>query len=108
MTAMADIVVTEFIDLGPIELLKQKYSVHLDSELWNKRAELEALVADAVGLIVRNRTRVDAALLDKAGRRQRPVEADYVGFRIPNEFVVGYGLDYAQDYRSLPDICVLD
>lgn len=63
---MADIVVTEFIDLGPIELLKQKYSVHLDSELWNKRAELEALVGDAVGLIVRNRTRVDAALLEKA------------------------------------------
>ena len=63
---MADIVVTEFIDLGPIELLKQKYSVHLDSELWNKRAELEAFVGDAVGLIVRNRTRVDAALLEKA------------------------------------------
>src|SRR5690606_42095465 len=63
---MADIVVTEFIDLGPIELLKQKYSVHLDSELWNKRAEAEALVGDAVGLIVRNRTRVDAARLEKA------------------------------------------
>jgi hypoxanthine phosphoribosyltransferase len=36
------------------------------------------------------------------------LEAHYVGFRIPNEFVVGYGLDYAEDYRGLPDVCVLD
>ena len=49
-----------------------------------------------------------AALLDKPERRQRPLEAHYVGFRIPNEFVVGYGLDYAEDYRGLPDVCVLD
>lgn len=49
-----------------------------------------------------------AALLDKPGRRTRPVAADYVGFEIPNRFVVGYGLDFAEDYRSLPDICVLD
>jgi hypoxanthine phosphoribosyltransferase len=37
-----------------------------------------------------------------------PVEGDYVGFQIPDEFVVGYGLDYAERYRNLPDICVLD
>lgn len=49
-----------------------------------------------------------AALLDKPERRQRPVEAHYVGFQIPNEFVVGYGLDYGEDYRGLPDICVLE
>lgn len=48
-----------------------------------------------------------ATLLDKPDRRQRPVHADYVGFRIPDEFVVGYGLDYAEDYRNLPDLCVL-
>src|ERR1700682_6290756 len=36
-----------------------------------------------------------------------PVHADYVGFTIPNEFVVGYGLDYAENYRNLKDICVL-
>jgi hypoxanthine phosphoribosyltransferase len=48
-----------------------------------------------------------AALLDKPTRRLRPVEVSYVGFRIPDEFVVGYGLDYAEDYRNLPDICVL-
>ena len=48
-----------------------------------------------------------AALLDKPSRRQRPIQADYLGFQIPDEFVVGYGLDYAERYRNLPDICVL-
>ena len=48
-----------------------------------------------------------AALLDKPSRRQQPVEADYLGFRIPDEFVVGYGLDYAEKYRNLPDICIV-
>jgi hypoxanthine phosphoribosyltransferase len=48
-----------------------------------------------------------AALLDKPERRQRPVEVTYVGFHIPDEFVVGYGLDYAEEYRNLRDVCVL-
>jgi hypothetical protein len=48
-----------------------------------------------------------AALLDKVERRIKDVRADYVGFRIPNEFVVGYGLDYAERYRNLRDVCVL-
>ena len=48
-----------------------------------------------------------AALLDKASRRMVPVHGDYVGFTIPDEFVVGYGLDYAERYRNLPDVCVL-
>ena len=47
------------------------------------------------------------ALLDKPGRRMRPVKVSYVGFEIPDEFVVGYGLDYAEKYRNLPDVCVL-
>lgn len=47
------------------------------------------------------------ALLDKAERRLAPVEVKYVGFTIPNEFVVGYGLDYRELYRNLPFICVL-
>ncbi len=46
-------------------------------------------------------------LLDKPSRRTRPARADYVGFTIPDRFVVGYGLDYAQKYRELPDVCVL-
>ncbi len=49
-----------------------------------------------------------AALLDKPERRMRPVEVKYVGFAIPDEFVVGYGLDYAGKYRNLPYIAVLD
>jgi hypoxanthine phosphoribosyltransferase len=48
-----------------------------------------------------------ATLLDKPDRRQRPVEVHYVGFKIPDEFGVGYGLDYAEDYRNLKDVCVL-
>ena len=47
-------------------------------------------------------------LLDKAERRIKPVYADYVGFTIPDLFVVGYGLDYAQKFRQLPDIRVLN
>jgi hypoxanthine phosphoribosyltransferase len=52
------------------------------------------------------RTLKFAALLDKPSRRLMPVQADYVGFQIPDQFVVGYGLDYAERYRNLPDICV--
>jgi hypoxanthine phosphoribosyltransferase len=47
-------------------------------------------------------------LLDKWEKRMVSVPIDYTGFRIPNEFVVGYGLDYAQRYRNLPYITVLD
>jgi hypoxanthine phosphoribosyltransferase len=46
-------------------------------------------------------------LLDKKGRREVPFDADYVGFSIPNKFVVGYGLDFAERYRNLPCIGVL-
>lgn len=49
-----------------------------------------------------------AALLDKPDRRKVEVHADYVGFQIPDEFVVGYGLDCAEDYRNLKDVCVLE
>jgi hypoxanthine phosphoribosyltransferase len=46
-------------------------------------------------------------LLDKPSRRERDVRADYVGFEVPDQFVVGYGLDYAERYRNLPFIGVL-
>jgi len=48
-----------------------------------------------------------AVLLDKRERRIAAVRADYVGFVIPDEFVVGYGLDYAERYRNLPDVGIL-
>ena len=47
-------------------------------------------------------------LLDKPDRRVKDVKVDYVGFEIPDEFVVGYGLDYAQKYRNLPYIGVVE
>lgn len=46
-------------------------------------------------------------LLDKSARRVESIEADYVGFKIPDLFVVGYGLDYAERYRNLPFVGVL-
>jgi len=48
-----------------------------------------------------------AVLLDKPERRIAAVRADYVGFSIPNEFVVGFGLDYAERYRNLHGVAVL-
>jgi hypoxanthine phosphoribosyltransferase len=48
-----------------------------------------------------------ATLLDKPERRVEPVDVKYTGFQIPDEFVVGYGLDYAEDYRNLPTISIL-
>jgi hypoxanthine phosphoribosyltransferase len=47
-------------------------------------------------------------LLDKPQRRQVPVTIDYRGFTIPDVFIVGYGLDWNEQYRHLPDICVLE
>lgn len=46
-------------------------------------------------------------LLDKKDRRKVPFEAEYVGFNIPDRFVVGYGIDFNEMYRFLPDVCVI-
>ncbi len=46
-------------------------------------------------------------LLDKPARRKAPVKADFIGFEVPDEFVVGYGLDYAEKYRNLPFVGIL-
>ena len=48
-----------------------------------------------------------ATLLDKPARRKAPIHAAYAGFEVPDAFVVGYGLDYAEKYRNLPYIGVL-
>ncbi|HOE57619.1 MAG TPA: hypoxanthine phosphoribosyltransferase [Bacillota bacterium] len=47
------------------------------------------------------------SLLDKPDRRKAQVDIEYIGFKIPDEFVVGYGLDYSELYRNLPFVCVL-
>ena len=47
------------------------------------------------------------ALLDKPSRRKSRVHIDYLGFNVPDRFVVGYGIDHAEEYRWLPDVCYL-
>lgn len=66
------------------------------------QASLERLKAEAPASL-----RV-CALLSKPARREAAVEADYVGFQIPDRFIVGYGLDYDGAYRQLPYIAALD
>jgi hypoxanthine phosphoribosyltransferase len=53
------------------------------------------------------RSLATCTLLDKPSGRKVPVSVEYVGLEVPDEFVVGYGLDYAEKYRNLSDICVL-
>jgi len=48
------------------------------------------------------------ALLDKPSRRQVPVPIDYLGLTVPDKFIVGYGLDYGEKYRNLPDVCTVE
>jgi hypoxanthine phosphoribosyltransferase len=48
------------------------------------------------------------ALFDKPSRRRKPITIDYLGLTVPDEFLVGYGLDYNEKYRNLPDLCVLE
>ncbi len=49
-----------------------------------------------------------AVCLDKKERREAQVDVKYIGFEIPDEFIVGFGCDYAEKYRNLPDVCVLN
>jgi len=63
---MSDIIIAEAVDLEPVERLKPRYSVHYDPELWRDREALEALMAEALAIIVRNGCRVDAGLIAKA------------------------------------------
>lgn len=48
------------------------------------------------------------AAFDKPSRRKVDFKADYIGIEVPDEFIVGYGLDYAGKYRNLPDVCVIE
>ena len=48
------------------------------------------------------------SLTDKPSRRQVPVTIDYLGFTVPNKFIVGYGIDWDEKFRYLPDICTLE
>ncbi len=65
-----------------------------------------AMVVDLISAMKPASVRT-CVLLDKRGRREVPFEADFTGFEIPDRFVVGYGLDFAERYRNLPCIGVL-
>jgi hypoxanthine phosphoribosyltransferase len=66
-----------------------------------------AAIIDTIRSAARTRSLKSCVLLRKSKKRSRPIEADYVGFDIEDEFVVGYGLDYQEQYRNLPLIGVL-
>ncbi len=60
-------------------------------------------------LLARNPASLEScALLDKPSRREAEIETEYIGYEVPDQFIVGYGLDYAQKYRNLPYIGVLE
>lgn len=95
-------------------------SVHLTRTLEQSIAGRNVLVVEDIldsgttfahvrdALLLQQPARVAlAALLDKPSRRRVPVTADYVGFTIPDRFVVGYGMDFAEQYRQLPAIHLL-
>ncbi|HEY1983959.1 MAG TPA: hypoxanthine phosphoribosyltransferase [Terracidiphilus sp.] len=96
---------------GAVKLIKD-----LDEPIENKNVLIVEDILDTgltlsylrkIFLQHRPRTLRIAALLDKPSRRIEKIDADYVGFSIPNLFVIGYGMDYAERYRNLPDICLM-
>ena len=109
--------------VSPADLLKAAVAGKPDSqpdggtaapEAAAKRAPRPALAFPALPRLDLHRLAVPGAalavgaLLDKPARRKREVEIAYRGFEIPDEFVVGYGLDYRQQYRNLPYIGALE
>jgi len=99
------------VSSGVVRILRD-----LDSDITGKHVMIIEDIIDT-GLTLKNlkdvlMTRNPASLsvcaaFDKPERRVADVKADYVGTIIPDEFVVGYGLDYAGEYRHLPDVCIL-
>ena len=65
---MPDIIIAESVDMGPVARFSPRFSVHYDPLLWQKREELEELMGEALAIVVRNATQVNAALLAKAPR----------------------------------------
>ena len=101
----------ETVSSGVVRILRD-----LDSDITGKDVMIIEDIIDT-GLTLKNlkdvlMTRHPASLavcaaFDKPERRVADVKADYVGRVIPDEFIVGYGLDYAGEYRHLPDVCIL-
>ena len=91
------ILVEDILDSGNTLSYLLKILEHRNT-LYNLAGHLRDRGAASVALCV---------LLDKPARREKPIEPNYVGFTVPDEFVVGYGLDYADRYRNLPYVGVL-
>ncbi len=96
---------------GQVKILKD-----LDTSIKNRHVLIvedivdTGLTMDAVTRLLSTRKPASlkiASLLDKEERRLIPIKVDYYGFKVPNEFVVGYGLDYEERYRNLPFIGIL-
>lgn len=96
---------------GQVKILKD-----LDTSIENRHVLIvedivdTGLTMDAVTRLLSTRKPASlriASLLDKEERRLIPIKVDYYGFKVPNEFVVGYGLDYEEKYRNLPFIGIL-
>ena len=91
-----------------VEVLQQE---EIEEEVMMKPGDMVMLLNEMGGMRVQTTSpslgaaslRV-ATLLEKPGRRKYPHELHYVGFTIPDQFVVGFGLDFAQNYRNLPEI----
>jgi len=90
---------------GDIEFDVEGKDVIIIEDILDSGVTLTALRA----LVVKNKpaSLKICTMLDKPERRQLPMTADYTGFTCPNEFVVGYGLDYGERYRNLPFVAAL-
>ncbi|MBE6107500.1 MAG: hypoxanthine phosphoribosyltransferase [Erysipelotrichaceae bacterium] len=110
----------DFMDVSSYEGTESigdiKINKDLDRSVRNEKVLLVEDIIDTgrtlktVTKLMKDKGAVDVkvvTLLDKPERREVDIEADYVGFVIPNEFVIGYGLDFNQKYRNLPYVGVL-
>lgn len=110
----------DFMDVSSYAGTTSVGSIRIDKDLSNSAADRSILLVEdivdtgktltEVKRMLKNKGAKDVkvvSLLDKPERRTEDIEAEYVGFTIKNEFVVGYGLDYNQKYRNLPYVGIL-
>ncbi|MDF9824950.1 hypoxanthine phosphoribosyltransferase [Breznakia sp. PF5-3] len=110
----------DFMDVSSYDGTTSVGSIRIDKDLSNSAAGRSILLVEdiidtgktltEVKRMLENKGAVDVkvvSMLDKPERRTEDIEADYVGFTIKNEFVIGYGLDYNQKYRNLPYVGIL-
>ena len=101
----ADTAPGELVFTKDLRLEARNRDVLLVDDILDTGQTLHAVLGKLIDL--QPRSHKTSEILDKTTRRQQKVTADYVGFEVPDEFVVGYGLDYAERYRNLPFIGVL-